>query len=256
MKNDDLIDALISKQLQKCRRKESLPKTKCPPEDIIHEFVMGKHTKNDAELIKHFLACTECKQTLIALMDIEAAQKELQDVPAHLLKNARDLLHKPLTERAHAKIKTLPKKITLIWDKATDTITHLLEELEEVVAFQEVVPQPSRNHEQPEKKKVPAESFHDFPHQIQVKTALGALLLEITHADREGYLTLTVSSLAPKKISSGMEARLYKGKILCGALPFADGKALFPRLKQGTYHLAFFDEGRRLESIHLPILVK
>lgn len=257
MNKDELLDALISKQLKKRRKKIITPEKKCPPEDIILGYIRGERKSKEKELIRHFIACPDCMQTLVALMDIEQAKTELQEVPEALYARAKEFLQEPLVrQKAPKETKTLSRTITLIWDKLGDKINHVLEELEGIVTPHKPLPQPARRYGKLTQKKDLSDASNDFPYSVQVETTLGAISLEIAHAYREGYLTLTVSSLSPSSIPTDMGLHLYKGKILRASVSFADGKALFHRLKEGRYRLEFFDDSGSIENIYIPILVK
>ena len=257
MKKDKSLDALISIQLKKRRKKLITPEKKCPPEDIILSYIRGECKSEEKGLIKHFLECPDCMQTLVTLMDIEQAKADLQEVPKALYARAKELLQESLArEKAPKENKALFKTITLIWDKARDKINPVFEELEGIFAPQGPLPQPARSYRDLTEKRDLSDVFHDFPYFFQVETILGTISLEIAHADREGYLTLNVSSLSPGSISANMGLHLYKGETLRVSVSFADGKALFHRLKEGRYRLEFFDDSGSIENIHLPILVK
>lgn len=257
MKKDKSLDALISKQLKKRREKIIAPATECPSEDIILGYIRGERKSGEKALIRHFLTCLECMQTLAALMDIEQVQTEMQEVPEALYARAKDLLQEPLAKQKVAKeAKALSTRITLIWDKVGDKMSHILEELEGVVISQGPVAQPARNYGQLTQKKGVSDASHDLPYSVQVEITLGDISLEIANADKEGYLILSVSSLSPGNISADMGLRLYKGEILHASVSFADGKALFHRIKEGRYRLEFFDDSGPIETIYLPIMVK
>ncbi len=258
MKKDNFIDALISAQLKKSRKKCIPPETECPAEDTILSFIHGERTKEEEKLARHFHHCTECRKTLGILMDIEQAQANLREMPETLYAKAGELLEGPPAKpEVHKETKALLKKITLLWDKVGDKMSCLQKDLiEGMLSFQEAVPQPSRKYEQPKEKQDSQEDFYDFPYSLQVETVLGPVSFEIANADKEGFLILTVSSLAPGNISSDIGIRLYKGKILNASVSFADGRAFFPRLKEGDYRIEFFDDRGAGENIELPILVK
>lgn len=259
MRKKDNIDAFISKQLKKSRERFIPPKTKCPPEDIIRSYIRGERIGEEEEgLIRHFLSCPECVKTLLAIKDLEEAQAAPKELPVTLYRKAQELLQgTSAKQNVQTKTKAAPKKILILWDKVRGKITHIEESLEGLVTCREPMPQPARTYQKPKEERhhIPTDQ-HDFPYQIQTETVLGKLLLEIAPADREGYLTLSISSLSLENISSHIEVRLYKGETLRASVSFAQGKALFHRLKEGSYHLKFFDNENFIEDIDLPILMK
>ncbi|MGA1863608.1 MAG: hypothetical protein ACMUHX_00950 [bacterium] len=252
MRKDDLIDALISRQLKKSRERFIPPKSECPPEDIIQRYLRGELDGEEKGLIKHFLSCTECLEILVALKDLEQAQTNPCKVPVSLYHKARELLSK---EEVQAKTGALSKRITLIWDRVRNKIAHMEEKAEGIITCQGLTPQPVRAYRPPGGKGPDlSANFHDLPYSIKMETALGAILFEIIRSEREGYLTLAISSLCPKDISDQTGVRLYKGDVQRVSVSFTQGKAMFHRLKEGSYYLEFFDNEGPIEKIGLPIL--
>ncbi|MGA1842464.1 MAG: hypothetical protein ACMUIU_17755 [bacterium] len=258
MRKKDDINDFIAKRLKKSRGKYIPPKTECPSEDTLRSYIRGDRIADKESLIRHFLSCTECLHTLVALKDLEEAEAAPQKLPASLYRKALELLQGTSAKKEdQAKTKAKPKKIVLIWDKVRGKIAHIEERLEGIVPCLEPVPQPVRAYQKPreESHDIPTD-LHDFPCRIRTETVLGPIQLELVPADREGYLTLSVSSLSPENLSSRIEVRLYKGDTQRAAVSFSQGKALFHRLKEGSYHLKFFDNEKTIEDIDIPIMLK
>ena len=258
MRKKDDIDDFISRQLKKGREKYIPPKTECPAEDVLRSYIRGEYTGDEEGLIRHFLSCTECLHTLVALKDLEEARAAPKELPASLARKAKALLQGTSAKRAvQGKTETRPQKIVLLWDKVRGKIVHIQERLEGMVPCREPVPQPARAYQKPrqEKPHIPKD-LHDFPYRIQIQSVFGTLLFEFLPADREGYLTLSICALSPENIPSHIEVRLYKGGTQRAVVSFGQGKALFHRLKEGDYRLTFFDHERPIEDIDLPILLK
>ncbi|MGA1868347.1 MAG: anti-sigma factor family protein [bacterium] len=233
----DKLDEAIIKNYRQIRQ-ELIPMEKeCPREDLLLHYVKGEIGDMEREKMEeHLFACPECLESLKVIRMIQQAQESPHEMPAHLFKKARAILHNELAGSASEYAQKLViLKLSLIWDQVLNKIIQLKSDAAGMIIA-------SRPEFQPVRKvsKDSKENALNFPLKRAIEINEGTIHLEIDVSDKKGYLTLKTSlhiraGQIQLKVSS-VRAILYKSGRMCSSVHLNKrGEAIFSRIKEGPY---------------------
>jgi hypothetical protein len=253
----DKLDKIILKNYKRIKRKNIPSQESCPEESLLWDYANGKLREKEREEIDgHFLACTECLETLKVIRMIQQAESSSREVPGRLHKKAREILRNAMGETGlRPNNKPVILKLSLLWDQVRNKISQLRPALEEMITAPRLEFQPVRNgHEDVKVKK----SSQTFLYTRRIEINEGTISLEIDRSGKDGFLILkTFFQIKAKDFSSklsSIRAVLYKSDRVCSSVYLdQNGEAVFTRIKEGEYSLEFLAGGKSFGMVELSI---
>lgn len=226
------IEEIIKAIYQRFHRISAGNTSDCPDEETIVCFCEGRLSKEAAQNFKkHILKCERCAQ-IVTLYQLDIDPKKA--VPDFLLKEAKNLLNKPLVDLLEIKIAIKKKFIELINSTG------------DVVLNNEIFPMPVLR----------SRKIKNLREEIEIVKEFKDLKINVNIEQKHGFQVKVIIKICDKNTSLPIEnlrISLMKDNIELESYLIDSGSVIFDKVTSGNYNLRIFQNHDLIGLINLNI---